>query len=235
MASDMRKMLSVILLLLVPACCFLYPYACGFLNLSQGYIMFLLPMMLFGPPLVTGIVASFLKAGSWQRHLGICVGLYVAVVAVFFAGPAGAVKWTIGFAYNLRLTKNPVRIQQWATEVLARYDSGKLATKPKAEYWATGKGPLAEKEIPELIRKLWWDKPSIGIATMSANGWVINPNETNISAVISESEPTNRVHCVAFSWYLTGVLVGPPDFKPTWNPWYSRQIIPGVYAFSGMK
>ena len=231
----MRKKLSVVLVFLVPVCFFLYPFACGFLNLSQGYLMFLFPMMLFGPPLVTGIVAGLLKGGSWQRHLGICVGLYAAVMMVLFAGPAGAVSWTIGFGYNLRLTKDPVRIQRWATEVLARYDSGKLATKPKVPYWATGAEPLAENEIPEHIRKLWRDKPSIGIATMSANGWLINPNDTNTSALISESEPTNRVHCVAFSWYLTGVLVGPPDFKPTWNPWYSRRIIPGVYAFSGTR
>lgn len=231
----MRKSLSVILLLLVPTCCFLYPYACGFLNLSQSSIMLLLPMMLFGPPLMTGIVAGLLKAGSWQRNLGICVGLYVAVVAVIFAGPAGAVKWTIGFAYNFRLTKSPVRVQQWAAEVLARYEKGKLETNPEAEYWATGKEPLSEREIPEDIRNLWRNKPSIGIATMTENGWLINPNDTNISFSISENDATTRVHCVAFSWYLTGVLVGPPDFKPTWNPWYTRQIIPGVYAFSGMK
>jgi hypothetical protein len=231
----MRKVFSAVVLASVPLCCFLYPFACGFLNLSQAYIIFLLPVMLFGPLVATGLVALLIRTGPRWRHMAICLGLYASVVAMFFIGPPGAAAWTIGFGYNFRLTKSPVRVQQWATEVLARYEKGKLETKPKAEYWATGKEPLSEREIPEDIRNLWWDKPSIGIATMTANGWLINPNDTNISFTISESDPTTRVHCVAFSWYLTGVLVGPPNFRPTWNPWYTRQILPGVYAFSGMK
>jgi hypothetical protein len=161
--------------------------------------------------------------------------MYGLLIGDFFMAPPGAVAWTIGFATNFRLTKHPAQIQQWATGVLTRYENGKLATIPKAKYWAVGQERLADAEVPQHIRNLWWDEPSIGIATMTQGGWNINPTLTNITGLISEGVSTQRVHCVAFSWYLTGILVGPPDFKSTWNPWYIRQIIPGVYAYSGMK
>jgi hypothetical protein len=229
----MRKLVSTVLLVSVPAFCFLFPFACGFFNLPQVYIMLLLPLMVFGPPMATGVAAFLSRSSPRRTYVWICLGLYAAVFAVFFVGPAGAAKWTVGFAYNVRLTKNPARIQDWATHVLARYEAGKLDVKPKAEYWAAGKESLSDKEIPDHIRNLWRERPTIGVATMTADGWMIDPNQTN--SVSPNGEATTRVHCVAFSWYLTGLLVGPPDFKPTWNPWYTREIIPGVYAFSGKK
>ena len=231
----MRNVLGMAFLASVPLCCLAYPFACGFFNLSQVYLMVLAPAMLFGPPLATAAAAPFLRIGPAWRHVALCLALYVLVIAGFFLAPPGAAGWTIGFAANLKMTKHPDQIQKWATGVLARYESGTLATIPKAEYWAIGKERLAEAEVPARIRNLWWKKPSTGIATMTDEGRLLDPARTNTTSLTATGTPSTRGHCVAFSWCLTGVLVGPPDFRPTWNPWYIRRIIPGVYAYCGMK
>jgi hypothetical protein len=93
-----------------------------------------------------------------------------------------------------------------------------------------GKAKIEDKEIPDRMRRLWRFTPSIGVATMSPSGFVggdFPPDGPEVTP-----KPT---HCDAFSWYLTGVLVGRPDFRTTWNPWYIQEIVPGVYAYSGMK
>jgi hypothetical protein len=149
-------------------------------------------------------------------------------------GPPLAVKWTVGFSYNVLWTKKPVQLQHWATDVLTRYKDGKLKTKP-SKYWVAGKESLKENEIPREINKLWWNKPAIGIATFTRDGIGIDPHDTNSEYFNSFTASSNQVHCVAFSWYLTGVLVGPPDFKTKWNPWYIRQVIPGIYVYCGEK
>ena len=192
--------------------------------------MLVVPVVLFGPLVATGIAACLLKNVSIWTWAVVCLGLYVVVVAVFFSAPAGAAAWTMGFAANFRLTKRPAQVQEWATKVLDRYDAGELATSTNAEYWAVGKAKIEDKEIPDHMRRLWRFKPSIGVATMSPCGFI----EGNFPPDGPEATP-KPTHCVAFSWYLTGVLVGRPDFRTAWNPWYIQEIVPGVYAYSGMK
>ena len=210
--EGLRKLLILAILAAVPLYCFLFSFACGFLSPSQNFefqsfVGFLIPMMLFGPPAVTGIVAFIQRTRPKWRHFAICGALYVAVGAAFIAPPGGAVKWTFGLSLRVLLTKDPVRIQQWATEVLARYKSGKLETKPESEKGATGKALLAEREIPQHIQTLWREKPSIGILTMTSTGDLITPAETDKTLVDSPGGPSTWVHCVAFSWYINGILV----------------------------
>jgi len=230
---NVRKILSIAVLALTPIVCFVFPFACGFLGLPQGLDLLVLPIMLFGP-----ILATFVFARIRRTPLGVnaavCAVLYTAIVAAFFAGAPGAAAWTIGFAYNVRLTKHPKEIQKWAMEALAKYEKGQLKTGSKAEDWAFGQ-TLAESEIPNDIRNLWPDKPSIGIVGITKDGWITNPAQTNADANVSSNASAGETHCLAFSWYLSGMLVGSPDFKTTWNPWYIREIIPGVYAYCGMK
>lgn len=216
---------------LVPASCFVFPFICGFLNLSQVSLMLLVPIVLFGSILSAVIVAWRIHGVGKLSRIGIGLMAWVAIVAftvvAFLMFPAGAKIWTLGFAANFRLTKHPREIQQWASEVLDRYEAGRLNTATNAPYWAIGKQKLEAREVPGHIGTLWRSAPSIGIVTMTSDGLVTDSVHT---------DPSWRLtHCVAFSWYLTGILVGRSDFRSAWNPWYIYEIMPGVYAYSGMK
>lgn len=41
--------------------------------------------------------------------------------------------------------------------------------------------------------------------------------------------------CVVVAWYDVGALIGPTTYTNTWNPWYLREVVPGVYVYAGMK
>jgi hypothetical protein len=218
---------------------FIFPFAYGFCNLSQGYLMLLAPVMLLGWPVAGIVVGTRMRNVSSITRFSVALMTILALFALFFLFPAGAKTWTLGFSANFRLTKNPAQIQQWANGVLDRYENGGLVTTTNIEYWVTGRDKLADAEIPPAIRKLWWNKPSIGIATITENGWIIQSTQTNSSSLAALTggipTPLKLYHCVAFSWYETGILVGRPDFHSKWNPWYLHEIMPGIYAFCGQK
>ena len=67
----------------VPLCCLVFPFACGFFTFPQGSVMYVAPVVLFGPWVATGIAARFLKNVSFWTCAGICVGLYGVVLADF--------------------------------------------------------------------------------------------------------------------------------------------------------
>jgi len=224
-----RNKLIVVLLVSVPLAYFLFPFTCGLLALPSASVILLASIVLFGPLVAGVIVAKSVQGISTAAKFLVGLATCVVLFGSFFIVPPGATTWTLGFAANFRLTKHPAQIQKWASDVLDRYDNGKLATTTNAEYWAVGAEKLDGAEIPEFIQKLWRNKPSIGVATITDDGWFLSePNQklqTN----------ARRTHCVAFSWYLTGILVGRPDFHSAWNPWYLHEIMPGIYAFHGMK
>jgi hypothetical protein len=210
---------------------FLFPFLCGFFNFSQANLMLLVPLLLFGP-VVTGIAITKLASSPNKASpIGIGVFAWFVTVALFFVFPAGAKTWTMGFSSNLQLTKNPKRLQEWAVSILDRYEARQLSTATNAPYWAVGKAKLNPSEVPQHIATLWRDKPSIGIAVVSPEGWITAPSGSQTPSNSAEKES----RCVAFSWYLTGVLVGRPGFRSAWNPWYIREIAPGIYVYCGIK
>ena len=116
--------------------------------------------------------------------------------------------------------------------MLDAYDKGTLATTTNVEYWAVATEKLYDDEIPPFIDNLWRREPSIGIAAMTSIGRQMDlsgSNSMNFSAFTSGS--LQRTHCVVFSWPHTGILVGRPDFRPTWKPSYLSEIQPGIYCY----
>jgi hypothetical protein len=226
-----RQFILVAAASLVPLSYFLFPFLCGFWNLSQGCLMLLAPLLLFGP-LAAAIAVGILVPGiSKASRFSVGFTVWIVTVALFFVSPAGAKSWTLGFATNFWLTKHPRQVQAWAVGILDRYEAGQLTTTTNAPYWAVGRVKLDSSEVPAHIGTLWHTKPSIGIVTMTSEGWVADPSSDSVPGT-TVGKPS---HCVAFSWYLTGILVGRSDFRSTWNPWYLHEIAPGVYAYCGMK
>jgi hypothetical protein len=234
-----RKQWPLVFVVALPLSFFLFPFFCGFCNLSQANIFYLLPVWLFGSPCAGIIVATRMRNTFWAIRIASGLVVTVVIFASFFIFPPAAKTWTLGLAANFRLTKHPAQIQQWATQVLNQYEEGKLTTTTNAPYWATGKDVIRNNEIPAQIQNLWKDKPSIGIATITDNGWDISSDQTNAESLVQLTGgvpmPLKLSHCVAFSWYDTGILVGRPDFKSKWNPWYLHEITPGIYTFSGSR
>jgi hypothetical protein len=234
-----RKKWIVLFIVAVPLSFFILPFACGFCNLSQGLLIFLAPVLLLGPLCAGSIVAALIQNASRATRMVSGIATAFVIFISFFLFPPGAATWTLGLAANFRLTKHPAQIQQWAIEVLDQYENGKLTTTTNVEYWAAGRDKLVKDAIPLRIQNLWRHKPSIGIATITDNGWVIQSTQTNAESLAKLtggiSMPLKLSHCVAFSWYDTGILVGRPDFQSKWNPWDIHEIMPGVYAFSGMR
>ena len=210
-----------------PIAALLVPFACGFLNLAQGYLMLLGPMLLCGSVLAGFAVAALAQSVGKAARAGLGAMAVIATIALFFVLPAPARTWTIGFATRFQMTKHPAQVQQWASTVLDRFEAGKLSTSTNAPYWAVGR-KLDASEVPANISGLWSARPSIGIAEVTADGR-IGPASAN------EADDRKAQRCVAFSWYLSGLLVGRTDFRCAWNPWYVREIAPGIYAYSGTK
>jgi hypothetical protein len=230
-----------IVFVVVAACLayFVFPFTLGFCNLTQGYLMLLAPLVLLGWPVASIVVAVCMRNASVIKRISVGFVTFLTLFASFFIFPAGAKTWTLGFATHFRLTKRPAQIQQWANGVLDRYENGTLLTTTNIEYWAAGRDKIEQSEIPPQIQELWLNKPSIGIATITDNGWLIQSTQTNAESLRAltggVATPLKLTHCVAFSWYLTGVLVGRPDFQSKWNPWYLYEIKPGIYVFCGQK
>jgi hypothetical protein len=234
-----RKKWIVAAVVTVPLAYFILPFFLGFCNLSQGYLLLLAPVLFLGP-ICAGVIATvFTKDIPLAVRIVIGIMTTIGIFASFFLFPPGAETWTLGLATNFRLTKHPAQIQQWATGVLDQYENGKLTTTTNIEYWVTGRDKIVKDEIPLRIRNLWRHEPSIGIATITDNGWVIQSTQTNAESLAQLTggiqTPLKLSHCVAFSWYDTGILVGRTNFQSKWNPWYLHEIMPGIYAFSGMK
>jgi len=233
------KRWPLLVVVALPLSFFIFPFFCGFCNLSQANIFYLLPIWLFGSPCAGIIVARRIRNTFWAIRVVSGLVVMVLMFASFLIFPPAAKTWTLGLAANFQLTKHPAQIQQWATEVLDRYENGKLTTTTNAPYWAAGKDVILSNEIPAQIQNLWKNKPSIGIATSTDNGWQISSTQTNAESLArlmgGAQTPLKLNRCVAFSWYGTGILVGRPDFKSKWNPWYLHEIMPGIYAFSGEK
>ena len=217
---------------IVPLSYFIFPFLVGFCNLSQGYLMLLIPIDLFGSIAASIVVAMRVPVASKASRAGLGILTWVAMVGLFVIFPPGAKSWTLGLATNFRLTKQPMKIQTWVTGVLDRYEAGQLSTSTNAPYWGVGKETVNNSEIPTQIGNLWQAKPSITIVTFASDGSMSGNSRADVELSATAGKP---IRCVAFSWYLTGILVGRPDFRTEWNPWYIHEIMPGIYAYSGMK
>jgi hypothetical protein len=213
---------------LVPISLFLFPFLCGFYNLSQGYLMLLVPISLFGTAFVGIAVGASVPRINKLSRIGVGIFAWILTIAFFFVLPPAAKTWTLGFSTNFKMTKHPKEVQQWASGILDRYEAGQLNTVTNAPYWAVGKEKLDATDVPSRIAELWRVRPSIGIAEVTPDGEIFTPSHDDTGEL-------RQYRCVAFSWYLTGILVGRSEFRTTWNPWYIQEIAPGIYVYCGMK
>jgi hypothetical protein len=127
----------------------------------------------------------------------------------FVAGQPGAVQTAEDLADDVRQKSGLSGLQQWSTQILARCQSGTLATNGAASYWSMGTVRLAASEIPDFITRAWSDQPEVSVRLSEAG----------------------QPECVVIGWYLHGLAVGPPEYVLSFQPWCTNQAKPGVYAY----
>jgi hypothetical protein len=131
----------------------------------------------------------------------------------FVAGKPGAVQEAEDLAEDTLRKPELAGLQEWSIQVLARYRSGQLATNGAASDWSVGMVKLAPQEIPASITNAWREPPEVSVRLSEAG----------------------QPECVAISWYLSGLVVGPPEYVLSFKPWCSKQAKPGIYAYHGYK
>jgi hypothetical protein len=218
------------------------PFACGFWNSDEDFAYPWIGLCLLGPP-VAGVAAALLFNVSAFNRVLIGIGAAFVIYGFIFVFPSGADGYTLGLVENFNLIKNPDQVQRWAGVVLDEFENGTLevTTNADAEDFIGGKAKLKEKDIPPQIRNLWRAQPTIGIVTITENGWITDPIRTNVAIIPAltggEPVPLGMSHCVSFSWDHRGFLVGRPEFISKWNSspragggFY--EVKPGIYAYS---
>jgi len=204
-------------LLAVPILLANFAWLCGFFEIRVQLGMAIL-LMLFGPPLVVGVVGPHLPASLVQVRFVICIGLYVISFVAFLSKPA-AVEWTDGWVANIHRTKEPEGLQEWAKTILAKHADGSLqvVTNEHGSYVS-----IAKEEIPAVIQNYWPKPPQFTVAD----------TREGLLANVTGLEGTETSHvCVNAHWYLHGLVVGPPAYRSNWKGWYDREVIPGIYAY----
>ncbi len=150
--------------------------------------------------------AVFASFSGWKYTL-------VGHIVRFVAGEPGAKQTANDLADEVQNRFGVNKLQEWAVGALARYRSRSLRLDGKAAYWSQGTKKLASTEVPSFLTHTWPETPEVSIRL----------------------SPTGQPECIVIGWYLYGIFVGPPTYKATENPWYLRQLQPGVYVYHGYK
>jgi hypothetical protein len=132
-------------------------------------------------------------------------------------GEPGAVQRTDDLAEDIQRKRHLAPLQSWAVETMERFRDGRMRTAGSCVYYPFSRSKLATNEVPQFIRDEWWQEPEVSVVT-TTNG---------------------QPQCVAISWYLHGVLVGPTNyvktipkqFDPLQGIWYLKQVRPGIYVY----
>ncbi len=176
-------------------------------------------------PIFVGIAVGFLT--PFKRifsRVGIGIGvIFLSGILAFFCTPAGAITYSHGFEHALRMKVGIEQLQRWSQTTLDHYQDGQLKSVGEPSYWNPGEVLISTNDLPEFL-KTGIFKPS-GVYNFGPE----------VSICKSGGKIGVSQNCIAISWYLHGLLIGPPNFTNQWNPWYCKEIAPGVYSYQGMK
>jgi hypothetical protein len=134
-------------------------------------------------------------------------------------GEPGAVQRVDDLAEDIVRKRHLAPLQSWAVGTMDRFSAGRLSTAGHCVFYPLSRHKLATNEVPQFVRDEWGagQEPEISVVT-NTNG---------------------QPQCIAISWYLHGVLVGPTNyvktlrkqFDPSQGLWYLKQARPGIYVY----
>jgi len=133
------------------------------------------------------------------------------MIRAAFRGVPPAQLWADDLANDVRTKTQLASLQDWSTQLLARYRAGQLATISRSSFAGPFAVRLAPQEVPSWLSGAW------------------SGRKPEVSVLLSESK---EPECVVIGWYLCGLRVGAPDYITTFHPFYIVQVKPGIYAYS---
>jgi hypothetical protein len=181
----------------------------------------------FVAPIFVGIVIGCLvPIKRIAYRLGVGLGSIVLSFLALFAVPGGAIAYSHGFEDALRTKVGLDRLQQWSQGVLVQFQNGQIKSAGESYFANPGDILISTNDLPEFLKRGVF-KP-IGLPIDSA------PEEPEVSICKTGGRIGVSQNCIAISWHSHGVLIGSPNFTNEWNPWYCKEIAPGVYSYYEM-
>ena len=223
--KTVRIVLAILLLGLPPTGSYLSEFIAGDFCKSYGASLEGGLFFIFIAPVFIGItIGCLVPIKRIISRVGIGFGAtFLSGFLALFGVPAGAITYSHGFEHALRTKVNIEQLQSWSQETLDKYQHGQLKSEGEPSYWNPGEVLISTNDLPEFL-KTGIFKPS-GVYNFGPE----------VSICKSAGKIGVSQNCIAISWYLHGVLIGSPNFTNQWNPWYCKEIAPGIYSYHGMK
>lgn len=220
-----RIVLIAVLIAAVPVTDHLRMFSLGARSLPYGYVM--VYGIFFFKVLVPFIgIATAILAPMRRILHRVLLGFGACVLTIVLGpcvGPAPIVTYSHGLEDAMRKDPGIPRLQHWAEEALreSRVEGRQSTNKPS--HWNPGDVIIPSNSLPAFL----------------TTGVFRTLNVPNFGPEISVCTNGGRFgvggECVAIAWYEHGFLIGPPEFRCEWNPWYCEQIAPGVYSYINPK
>jgi len=200
---------------------FLDGYFCkpdGLLGWGDWQLIFI-----FVAPIIVGIaIGCLVPIKRIVTRIGIGLGaIFLSGFLALFAVPAGAITYSHGFEHALRTQVGLDRLQQWSQEALVQFQKGELRSAGESYFANPGDAIISTNDLPEFLKT-----------------GIFKPSDYDFEPEVSICKVGGRIgvsqNCIAISWHLHGVLIGSPNFTNQWNPWYCKEIAPGVYSYYEM-
>jgi hypothetical protein len=184
--------------------------ACDDLGSTDGFPEFLMTGVVWLGILI-GLVVHACICGMRPRWMAaVRCGMVLVVIAAPFSpvlrlAKPGASRYLDGFCDGKKQSDLD-QVQEWAKSALDRHAQGKLSLLQD--------GQLSPGDIPSTVTEIW-GKPPYRVAV--------------------ERVPGDEQPGILISWYLHGMVVGPPNFRTHFAAWEVRQVQPGIYVFMREK
>lgn len=223
--KKLRIVIAILLSALPPTGSYLSGFITGYFCKSYGTSFEGGLFFIFIAPIFVGIAIGYLiQTKRVIFRVGIGLGaIFLSAFVALFGVPPEAVTYSHGFEHALQTKVGLDRLQHWSEKALVQFENGQIKSVGEPSYWNPGEVLISSNDLPEFL-KTGIFKPS-GVYNFGPE----------ISICKTGGKIGASQNCIAISWYLHGVLVGSPNFTNHWNPWYCKEIAPGVYSYQGMK
>jgi hypothetical protein len=121
----------------------------------------------------------------------------------WFSGEPTALQWTNDKAEDIRTKPEWATLQSWAIETLKGFQNGTLRTNKDTGVF--GGVRVAPEELPSFIKG------------------------TPVVEILRSTD--GKPNCVVVLWYIAGIVVGPPEYRMSLQPWCFTEAKSGIFAF----
>lgn len=203
--------IALLALIFGPKFCYFINYWEGKAVIKGGFLTYLVYVLLIIPSIS---MLLFIRITRFQFKYKLLVAIGVALCYLVIAEThfiytyqAGRITFMTGFQDAIKEQVVPEHLRKWAIDILVRYEKDEITLKENSPFIYH---KLPADEIPVFVSNMWSTPP------VSVEIWSWNTHEES---------------CIRLRWYLHGILIGKPDYRTDWEPFYIQQWVPGMYFF----